>query len=157
MAKTIKDIMTELSDLNVTIQKILYHSNFEMYDDLSGLDYDNTNADELFLLDESRDILDKLADVSHTLKYLERPIKVEGALHKNANGRYEVNGIELSSGYGLEYLSLDDRHMRYNDNDDYVSTTYWGYGRIEHDGTDYYIVGADKDTKLEGLRVRIRK
>lgn len=157
MAKTVKEIMTELSDLNVTIQKILYHSNFEMYDDLSGLDYDNTNADELFLLDELRDILDKLADVSHTIKYLERPIKVEGALHKNANGRYEVNGIELSSGYGLEYLSLDDRHMRYNDNDDYVSTTYWGYGRIEHDGTDYYIVGADKDTKLEGLRVRIRK
>ena len=157
MAKTIKDIMTELSDLNVTIQKILYHSNFEMYDDLSDVDYDNTNADELFLLDELRDILDKLADVSHTIKYLERPIKVEGALHKNANGRYEVNGIELSSGYGLEYLSLDDRHMRYNDNDDYVSTTYWGYGRIEHDGTDYYIVGADKDTKLEGLRVRIRK
>ena len=157
MAKTIKDIMTELSDLNVTIQKILYHSNFEMYDDLSDVDYNNTNADELFLLDELRDILDKLADVSHTIKYLERPIKVEGALHKNANGRYEVNGIELSSGYGLEYLSLDDRHMRYNDNDDYVSTTYWGYGRIEHDGTDYYIVGADKDTKLEGLRVRIRK
>ena len=157
MAKTVKEIMTELSDLNVTIQKILYHSNFEMYDDLSGLDYDNTNADELFLLDELRDILGKLADVSHTIKYLERPIKVEGALHKNANGRYEVNGIELSSGYGLEYLSLDDRHMRYNDNDDYVSTTYWGYGRIEHDGTDYYIVGADKDTKLEGLRVRIRK
>ena len=157
MARNIKEIMDEVQDLNVKIQQVLYHSNFEMYDDLSGLDYDNTNADELFLLDELRDILYKLADVSHTIKYLERPIKVEGALHKNANGRYEVQGMELSSGYGLEYLSLDDRHMRYNDNDDYVSTTYWGYGRIEHDGTDYYIVGADKDTKLEGLRVRIRK
>ena len=157
MAKHIKDIMAEVQELNVKIQQVLYHSNFEMYDDLSGLDYDNTNADELFLLDELRGILDKLADVSHTIKYLERPIKVEGALHKNANGRYEVQGIELSSGCGLEYLSLDDRHMRYNDNDDYVSTTYWGYGRIEHDGTDYYIVGADKDTKLEGLRVRIRR
>ena len=157
MARNIKEIMDEVQDLNVKIQQVLYHSNFEMYDDLSDVDYDNTNADELFLLDELRDILDKLADVSHTIKYLERPIKVEGALHKNANGRYEVNGIELSSGYGLEYLSLDDRHMRYNDNDDYVSTTYWGYGRIEHDGTDYYIVGADKDTKLEGLRVRIRR
>ena len=157
MARNIKEIMDEVQDLNVKIQQVLYHSNFEMYDDLSGLDYDNTNADELFLLDELRDILYKLADVSHTIKYLERPIKVEGALHKNANGRYEVQGIELSSGCGLEYLSLDDRHMRYNDNDDYVSTTYWGYGRIEHDGTDYYIVGADKDTKLEGLRVRIRR
>ena len=157
MARNIKEIMDEVQDLNVKIQQVLYHSNFEMYDDLSDVDYDNTNADELFLLDELRDILYKLADVSHTIKYLERPIKVEGALHKNANGRYEVQGIELSSGCGLEYLSLDDRHMRYNDNDDYVSTTYWGYGRIEHDGTDYYIVGADKDTKLEGLRVRIRK
>ena len=157
MSKTVKEIMTELSDLNISIQKILYHTEFEEYDDLSGLDIDDTSAEELYLVDELRVILDKLADVSHTIKYLERPIKVEGALHKNANGRYEVNGIELSSGYGLEYLSLDDRHMRYNDNDDYVSTTYWGYGRIEHDGTDYYIVGADKDTKLEGLRVRIRK
>ena len=157
MARNIKEIMDEVQDLNVKIQQVLYHSNFEMYDDLSDVDYDNTNADELFLLDELRDILYKLADVSHTIKYLERPIKVEGALHKNANGRYEVQGIELSSGYSLEYLSIDDRHMRYNDNDDYVSTTYWGYGRIEHDGNDYYIVGADKDTKLEGLRVRIRR
>lgn len=157
MAKTVKEIMTELSDLNVSIQKILYHTEFEEYGDLSDLDYDNTNADELFLLDELIGVLDKLADVSHTVNYLNRPIKVEGALNKNANGRYEVQGIELSSGYGLEYLSLDDRHMRYNDNGDYVMTPYWSYGRIEHDGNDYYIVGADKDTKLEGLKVRIRK
>ena len=157
MARNIKEIMAEVQELNVKVQQILYHADYEMYDDLSGLDYDNTNADELFILDELRQILYKLDEVSHTLKYLERPIKVEGALHKNANGRYEVQGIELSSGYSLEYLSIDDRHMRYNDNDDYVSTTYWGYGRIEHDGNDYYIVGADKDTKLEGLRVRIRR
>ena len=157
MAKTVKEIMTELSDLNVTIQKILYHSEFEEYDDLSGLDIDDTSAEELYLVDELRGILDKLSDVSRNLKYLERPIKSEGVLHKNKNGRYEFNEIELSSGYPLEYLATDDRHMRYNDNDDYVMTPYWSYGRIEHDGTDYYIVGADKDTKLEGLRVRIRK
>ena len=69
----------------------------------------------------------------------------------------DMNLMELSSGYPLEYLATDDRHMRYNDNDDYVMTPYWSYGRIEHDGNDYYIVGADKDTKLEGLRVRIRR
>lgn len=157
MAKTVKEIMTELSDLNVTIQKILYHTEFEEYDDLSGLDIDDTSAEELYLVDELRCILDKLSDVSHNLKYLEQPIKSEGVLHKNRNGRYEFNGIELSSGYPLEYLATDDRHMRYNDNDDYVSTPYWCYGRIEHDEKDYYIVGADKDTKLEGLRVRIRR
>lgn len=29
MTKTVKEIMTELSDLNVTIQKILYHTELE--------------------------------------------------------------------------------------------------------------------------------
>ena len=157
MARNIKEIMDEVQDLNVKIQQVLYHSNFEMYDDLSDVDYDNTNADELFLFDELRGILDKLADVSHTIKYLERPIKVEGALHKNANGRYEVQGIELSSGYGLEYLYLDDRHCRYNDNDEYINTPYWVASRIEHNGQDYYIVGAKEFDTLENVRVRIRK
>lgn len=157
MAKTVKDIMNEVAELNVKIKQIMYHSDFENYEDLSGLDIDRTSAEYLFLSDELYKILDKLADVSHTLDYFERHIKSEGVLHKNSNGRYEFNGIELSSGYPIEYLATDDRHMRYNENDDYVSTPYWCYGRIEHNGTDYYIVGADKDTKLEGLRVRIRR
>ena len=157
MAKTVKEIMTELSDLNVTIQKILYHTEFDNYDDLSGLDIDYTSAEELYLVDELRGILDKLSDVSHNLKYLEQPIKSEGVLHKNRNGRYEFNEIELSSGYPLEYLATDDRHCRYNDNDDYVITPYWCSSRIEHDGTDYYIVGANDLDTLENVRVRIRR
>lgn len=156
MAKTVKEIMSELSDLNISIQKVLYHAEFENYEDLSGLDINRSDADELYLLDELRGILDKLDDVSHNLKYLERPVKSEGVLHKKLNGRYEFNGMELSSGYPLEYLATDDRHMRYDENDEYVITPYWSYGRIEHDGNDYYITGADKGTKLEGLRVRIR-
>lgn len=157
MAKHIKDIMAEVQKLNVEIQQVLYHADFEMYDDLSGLEWDKTDAEQLFMLDELYRILSKLDDVSHTLKYLDRPIKVEGALHKNENGRYEVQGIELSSGCGLEYLSLDDRHCRYNENDEYVPTPYWVTSRIEHDGKDYYIVGADEFETLENVRVRIRK
>ena len=157
MARNIKEIMDEVQDLNVKIQQVLYHSNFEMYDDLSGLEYDKTNADDLFMLDELQQILYKLDEVSHTLKYLDIPIKVEGALHKNANGRYEVQGIELSSGSGIEYVSLDDRHCRYNENDEYVPTPYWVASRIEHDGQDYYIVGAKEFDTLENVRVRIRK
>ena len=157
MAKNIKDIMNEVSELNLKIKQILHHSDFENYDDLSGLDIDRTNAEELFLTDELYGILDRLSDISHTLNYLEKPIKAEGALHKNANGRYEVQGIELSSGCGLEYLATDDRHCRYNDNDDYVITPYWCSSRIEHDGTDYYIVGANDLDTLENIRVRIRR
>ncbi|MBQ5852121.1 MAG: DUF5348 domain-containing protein, partial [Lachnospiraceae bacterium] len=155
MARHMRDIMAEVQDLNVKVQQILYKAEYENYDDLSGLEWDKTSADDLFLLDELRQIMYKLDDVSHTLKYLDRPIKTEGALHKNSNGRYEVNGIELSSGSGIEYLATDDRHMRYNDNDDYVPTPYWCASRIEHDGTDYYIVGANDLDTLENVRVRI--
>lgn len=156
MAKTVKEIMNEISELNVRIKQIICHADFENYDDLSGLDIDRSDADQLFLSDELYNILDKLSDVSHTLSYLEKPIKTEGVLHKNKYGRYEVNGVELSSGCKLEYLATDDYHMRYNENDDYVITPYWNSSRMEHNGIDYYIVDADKDTVLEGLRVRIR-
>lgn len=157
MARHIKDLMAEVQDLNLKLQQILYHSQYEMYDDLSGLEWDKTDADQLFMLDELRQIMYKIDDISHTLNYLDKPIKTEGALHKNANGRYEVNGIELSSGCGLEYLATDDRHCRYNDNDDYVPTPYWCASRIEHDGKDYYIVGATDLDTLENVRVRIRR
>lgn len=157
MARHIKDLMAEVQELNLKLQQILYHSQYEMYDDLSGLEWDKTDADQLFMLDELRQIMYKIDDISHTLNYLDKPIKTEGALHKNANGRYEVNGIELSSGCGLEYLATDDRHCRYNDNDDYVPTPYWCASRIEHDGKDYYIVGATDLDTLENVRVRIRR
>lgn len=156
MARTLNDIMTELKALNPDIKQLLSHADFENYEDLSGLDIDRADAEQLFLLDELQTLLSKLDDVSHTLNYLSRPIKVEGALHKNSNGRYEVRGYELTSGNGIEYLATDDWHMRYNDNDDYVPTPYWKASRIEHDGKDYYIVGADDLTTLENVRVRIR-
>ena len=143
--------MAEVSDLNIKIKQILYHADFENYDDLSALEYDKADAEDLFMLDELYRILDKLSDVSYTLNYLEKPIKAEGALHKNANGRYEVQGIELSSGCGLEYLATDDRHCRYNNNDEYVPTPYWCSSRIEHNGTDYYIVGASDLDTLENV------
>ena len=156
MGNNIKDIMSDLKELNTSLKKIIYNSKYELYDDLSGLEYDKSDADELFLLDELQLILSKIDNVSQTLNYLEKPIKVEGKLHKNSNGRYEVKGIELSSGYGIEYLTTDDWHMRYDDNDNYVTTPYWKSSRIEHDGTDYYIVGADYLDTLENVLVRIR-
>lgn len=156
MARTLHDIMTELKALNPDIKQLLSHADYEMYDDLSGLDIDREDEEQLFLLDELQQLLNKLDDVYHTLNYLSRPIKIDGVLHKNSNGRYEVNGYELSSGKGIEYLATDDWHMRCNDNDDYVSTPYWKSSRIEHDGKDYYIVGANDLTTLENIRVRIR-
>ena len=78
MARHIKDIMAEVTELNIKLQQILYHSQYEMYDDLSGLEWDKTDADQLFMLDELRQIMYKIDDISHTLNYLEKPIKAEG-------------------------------------------------------------------------------
>ena len=157
MPKNIKDIMTEVLDLNLKMKQILYHSKYEMYDDLSGLEYDKSDPDELFMLDELQKILSRIDEISCTLNYLENPIKTRGTLHKNKNGRYEVNGIELTSGCGLEFLANDDMHCRYDDNDNYISTPYWCYSRIEHDGSDYYIVGASDLDTLENVMVRLRR
>ncbi len=152
---TVKDIMKELCELNLGIEKTLDHAEFKNYEDLSALEYDNTNPDELMMLDELRSTLTKLEEISHTINYLSKPIKMEGVLHKNSNGRYEIKGHEFSSGCGIEYLAIDDWHCRYDENDEYVQTPYWCASRVEHNGEDYYIVGAN-DVKLEGLRVRIR-
>lgn len=46
MGKHIKDIMAEVADLNIKIKQILYHADFENYDDLSGLEYDKADAEQ---------------------------------------------------------------------------------------------------------------
>lgn len=152
MSKHIKDIFNEVEELNLKIKQVLCHAEFENYEDLSALEYNNTNPDELMMLDELRSILTKLEEISHTINYLSRPVNKEGTLHKNSNGRYEMKGHEFSSGCGIEYLAW---HCRYDENDEYVQTPYWCASRVEHNGDDYYIIGA-KDIELEGLRVRIR-
>lgn len=152
MQKSVKDIFNEVEELNLKIKQVLYHAEFENYEDLSTLKYDNTNPDELMMLDELRSMLMKLEEISHTINYLSRPVKKYGTLHKNENGRYEMNGHEFSSGCGIEYLAW---YCRYNENDECVHTPYWRASRVEHNGEDYYIVGAN-GVELEGLRVRIR-
>ena len=155
MSKNIKDIFNEVKELNLKIKQTLDHASYENYDDLSVLKYDNADPDQLMLIDELRSVFDKLEEISHTINYLNRPVKKIGTLRKNGNGRYEINGHEFSSGCAIEYLATDDWHCRYNESGEYIQTPYWCVSRIEHNGKDYYIIGA-KDIELEGLRVRIR-
>lgn len=154
MSKNIKEIMKEVFEINMKIKQLISHAEYEQFDDLSGLEYDDENPDDLMALDELRNLFRKLDDISHTINYLNRPIKEEGFLHKNRNGKYEINGHELSCSCGIEYLATDDWHFKYDEEGRYVETPFWCTSRIEHDGEDYYIV--DADVELEGLKVRIR-
>ncbi len=163
MEKTITEIMEEAKKLNISIKKLLNDAKYEYADDLSSVIFDYKDAEQLFFVDEMRSILEKLDNVSHAINYLDRHIRAEGILRKNDRDRYEMVSSDLSynyeftSGNSIEYLATDDLHCRYDDETkEYINVPYWCASRIEHNGTDYYIVGAD-NLQLEGLKVRVRE
>ena len=88
-------------------------------------------------------VLYELHDALRLLKWVNAPIRVEGRLSKNVEGRYEIgdSGIELTSGDTVD-VHEDDK--------------YWHHSAIEHNGQDYYIKALGKETNIEGLEVRIR-
>lgn len=157
MTKTpLKDVKNKIIEFDWSIDRLLSLAKYDLYEDLSGIDYDDNDPEDLMLIDELQDMLSKLKDISHTISYLNRPIKKEGILRKTANGRYELNGHEFTCGSGIEYLTNDGRHSRYDENLNYTEVPYWCASRIEHNGSDYYLVGAPNDLVLDGLNVRIR-
>lgn len=146
--ESLREAMSEMAEINIKIKQVLYHTGYEAYEELREIEVDESDADQLFLLEQLMIILDRLNEVSETLDYLNSPIEVLGVLHKKYNGRYALNDRELTCGCGIEYLAGGDCEQ---------SVERWHYGRIEYCGSDYYIVGASKDLKLEGMQARIRK
>ena len=156
MSKSIQDIYEEARVLNGSIKKLLHDACYEEFDDMSGVDFNHMDSEQLFLVDALREILNHLSEAAYEIDYLGAPIREKGCLHKNANGRYELNGSELTCGCGIEYLMEDEYHEVYDiTTSDFISVPYWKSGRIEHNGKDYYIVGADLET-LENVKVRRR-
>lgn len=134
-------------DLYWNIKSLVRLSTYEQYDDLSGLEMNNEDAEQLLLLDELRCIMDKLSDVEDRISYLSRPIKETSRLHLNECGKYETKGGHFySCGYGIEALVSDDYH----------DTPRWTRTRVEHNGERYYLVGC-RDVSLDGLTVRVRE
>lgn len=143
----IKKVFEEAQKLKWNIESLLKLSAFERNGDLSGLNIDYEDSEQLFLTEELREIMEKLSDVSWRLKYLSRPVKEISCLHKNQSGRYETsNGHYYTSGQGIEALVPEG----------YSEVNCWVWTRVEHDGKDYYLVG-HKDVCMDGLTVRIRE
>ncbi|QWU17364.1 hypothetical protein SAMN04487895_104253 [Paenibacillus sophorae] len=108
--------------------------------------YDRTNPDDMYLRDIFNVVGDKLGDVEQLLRVAAAPVAEEGILRKGKNGRYSLNGSEFTTGQSIEYL--DAGYDGYDPR--------WVYSRIEHNGTDYYIVRSPK-LLLNGLKVRIKR
>lgn len=90
--------------------------------------------------------IEQLEDLSSLLNILDRETLAEGHLSKQSNGRYELEGYELSSGHPIEIWIKDE---------DLKDGGYFQLTRIEHHN-DYYAV-YDEKLELEGLRARLRR
>lgn len=144
--RSIKDLKAELDRVNRELKSVISASKYHYYDDLSGLECDTSDPEQLFIREELKSVMYELDKVSYNLSYLNQPIAHEGILYKLDNGRYACDGCELSSGYGLEVLVYDEYEGRY----------IWVATRVEHNGDDYYLVGM-RETPLAGTKARIRE
>lgn len=143
----VESVMAETLGMRREISRLLRASSYNEYDDLSGLKINDEDSEQLFLLDELRKIMDKLADAEDRMSYLSRPIVETSRLHKNEVGKYETaHGHYYCCGNRIEALVSDDWH----------EVPYWTRTSVEHDGADYYLVG-HRDVILNGLTVRVRK
>ncbi len=151
--RTLLELKEGLDRISGQLTSIIRDSGYEDYGELSGLEYDTEDPESLFLKDELEDALEMLDKVNSGIKALNQPIAVQGQLHKGSNGRYSVEGRELSSGYGLEVLAPTEVATK---SGDWKTGYKWVATRMEHNGEDYYLVGF-ADLHLEGLTVRIRE
>jgi hypothetical protein len=151
-------IFDKLKGVNMSIQDILKQSTYHDNDDLSSLDIDYSNPEQLLLLDELRDIMEKLNSVNNSINYLKQPVIYTGNLRKNSAGRYELpNGHYYTCGSGIECLITDTRHEIFNkENNEYEPTPYWAWTSVEGNGEDYYLVHHE-DVPMQGLKVRKRE
>ena len=138
----LKMVQEETTKLNQSIRRLLKLSTYEKYDDLSGLDMDLTDPEQIFARDELRWIMEKLDDVEERISYLSRPILEVSKLHRSSAGKYETD-----SGHFYCCRSVIEALVT----DEYHDGPYWTRACVEHD----YLVG-NKGVSMNGLTVRVR-
>lgn len=149
----LKKLTEELTELQKQIKAVLELSNYRKYEDLSDIEYTKT-PDNLLLVDEYRGILNMLSEVDYSLDYLNKTVAFEDTLILQPDKRYGCKNHSqyYTSGTPIEFLYYDDVS---NSSGEFETLPMWRYSRIEHNGSDYYIVGY-KDVELNNLKVRVR-
>lgn len=144
--KDLRELLERSQKLNIDIKRLLKESTYLEHDDLSKLDIDYEDAEQLLLHEQLWKVMQELEDVSDRLDFLALPIKEVSRLHKNSDGRYETeSGQYFTSGCRVEAL-ISDR---------FRIMPRWVRTSIEHDGKDYFLAGY-QEIGLEGLKVRLR-
>ena len=82
--------LPEAVKLNRSITQFIKFTTYPDYDDLSGLDIDFSDGEQLLLWEELRRITDKLADVQEYVSYLTRSIMEVSILRKGTAGNIQA-------------------------------------------------------------------
>lgn len=142
---TIQKALADLKAVSYEFKKISEQTGFEQYGDMSHLEVDYDNSEQVFYAHEIHSIIEKIDDMAHRIKYLNRPIIETSTIHLNSEGRYETkSGHTYTSGSGIEcLLTLEDGEQE------------WVWASVEHNN-GYYITCYGNPPLKSGMTVRLR-
>jgi len=148
---TFHDVFEQLGAIDRTAVSLLEAAGFYLDEGLLGAVRPLRDpAEDLFLRELTKNMLESLRLLHEDLAYLGRPVSGEYRLEPFPDGRYgffdkNEKIHNLSCGKTIE-AKIHDRYGR----------LCWTRCRIEHDGSDYYLWG-HSDIPLTGLAVRERE
>lgn len=148
------ELKREMRKLQDQIEKIMQMTKYQSYDDLSAVEYDHTDPDDLQYIDEYRLALDNLSRIDYRLSYMDRSVAYTDTLILRPDGRYGTRNdrFYFTSGTVIEFAYITEVQNA----DGYEEIPVWTISSVEHNGKDYYIVGYP-DVSMDGLKVRVRK
>lgn len=145
------EILQRLMDIDRQGQRLLAESGYGS-DDGPGtrLFPVPSDPDGHYLWDSVEHLMGSLAELHEGVRYLCTPLHGPYTLRRLPCGRYGYRSRDgqlhtFHCGATLEFLSRDSRGGK-----------RWKQARMEHDGSDYFLVGAG-DVRLDGLTVRERR
>lgn len=147
---TLEDVFSRLRGIDQAAQALIREAGFSSDTGfVKGVSLPSNGPDTRFLKESIELLLDPLEEMHSLLSYLDTPTSPEHVLEKFPNGRY---GYRDGKGSCREFTCGQSLEARVKDSS---GCQRWVRTRMEHDGSDYFIMGYGS-VPLNGLTVRER-
>lgn len=147
---TIQDVFDRLIPIEKTAGELITDTGYDPDDGIGGkVRHLPDMCEDAFLRDKAEGILASLDDIIRELRYLRQPLHGEHILMKFPDGRY---GYLKKDRTPREFTCGDSLEAKIRDR---CGNPRWIASTVEHDGTDYFLVGS-LGAPLDGLTVRER-